>query len=67
MNGMFPGKLTYTWSESDVSKLTGQGPLIEVNEGDTVIVHVNNQLSMGQAIRELPVLLFSYCPTAKVT
>ena len=53
VNGMFPGKLGFSAyvdrSKADISL----GPLIEVNEGDTIIVHVNNQLSMGQAIREL--------------
>jgi FtsP/CotA-like multicopper oxidase with cupredoxin domain len=28
------------------------GPLIEVNEGDTIIVHVENNLDVPQSIRE---------------
>jgi FtsP/CotA-like multicopper oxidase with cupredoxin domain len=27
------------------------GPLIEANEGDTIIVHVTNHLDVGQGIR----------------
>lgn len=30
------------------------GPLIEANEGDTIIVHVENNLDMPQSIRTYP-------------
>jgi hypothetical protein len=32
------------------------GPLIEANEGDTIIVHVENNLDMPQSIRKCSVL-----------
>jgi FtsP/CotA-like multicopper oxidase with cupredoxin domain len=28
------------------------GPLIEANEGDTIVVHVQDNLDIGQTIRE---------------
>lgn len=33
-----------------------KGPLIEANEGDTIIVHVENNLEIPQSIRECPLL-----------
>jgi FtsP/CotA-like multicopper oxidase with cupredoxin domain len=48
VNGMFPGTHSHTPLRAG---LIIQGPLIEVNEGDTIIVHIQNNLKMGQSIR----------------
>jgi len=52
VNGMFPGERIFLRCQ----KLM-KGPLIEANEGDPIIVHVENNLDMPQSIRECPTLL----------
>lgn len=47
---MFPGE--HAVPGTDLMPLP-KGPLIEANEGDTIVVHVQNDLNIPQSIRKL--------------